>query len=118
MLLVEDDTGVREYASEILTEVGFQIVPAANGRIALELIKKKDLKPDILVTDVIMPGMRGPELARQVQKILPGIKVLYASGYTDNHIVKDGLLEPGINFLQKPFTAKDIVDKINQVLHS
>jgi len=118
ILLVEDDDGVRDYATEILSEVGFQVITASDGPKALDSIKNGKLKPDILFTDVIMPNMRGPELAKHVQAVIPDIKILFASGYTDNHIVKDGVLDPGINFIQKPFSAKEIIQKINQVLKS
>lgn len=118
ILLVEDDEGVREYAAEILAQFGYNIIVASDGQNALDLMEKKNIKPDILITDVIMPGMRGPELAQQIIKKFPSIKVLYASGYTDNHIVKDGVLEPDVNFIQKPFSARDIANKVYQILHS
>ena len=79
-------------------------------------MKQNNIKLDLLITDVIMPEMGGKELAEEIVKFIPGIKILFTSGYTDNHIVRSGRLDKGINFLQKPFSIKDISRKIRFVL--
>ena len=119
ILFVEDDFEVRNFMGEALKSLKYNIVEASNGVEALDLIKQRhDLKIDLLITDVIMPEMGGKELAEEIVKIVPGIKILFTSGYTDNHIVRSGRLDNGINFLQKPFTIKDISKKIRNIVEN
>ncbi|HDI59343.1 MAG TPA: response regulator, partial [Desulfobacteraceae bacterium] len=82
----------------------------------LLLMEKKGLKPDLVITDVVMPKMSGKELADRLRETHPDLKVLYMSGYTDNAIVHHGVLDPGIPFIQKPFTLGDIAEKVRAVL--
>lgn len=117
IFIVEDEITVREMAARILHQQGYTILRAANGEEALELITEQ-AKPTIhlLITDVIMPRMGGGILADKLKNIYPTIKVLYISGYTDNAIVHHGVLEPGVNFLPKPFTPNALARKVRGVL--
>ena len=116
ILIVEDDDNVREFTKYALKHIGYDIYTEANGLNALEFAKNKKIKFDLLFTDMIMPGIDGRELMRRMLKIQPHIKVLISSGYTDDFIVKDGMLEDNINFIQKPFSIKKLVNKINEIL--
>jgi PAS domain S-box-containing protein len=120
ILLVEDDEEVRGFASTALQNLGYSIFEAENGKQALKFVndsnKKAKLNIDLLVTDMVMPEMNGKELANELKKIYPGTKIIFTSGYTDNHIVQSGNLDKGINFIQKPFSEKTLAHKIRTVL--
>ena len=89
---------------------------AANGGEALLLMEEKGLKPDLVITDVVMPNMSGKELIDRLKRNRPHLKALYMSGYTDNAIVHHGVLDSAVHFLQKPFTRKAVLSKVRQVL--
>ena len=116
ILLVEDDESVREAALNILVNSGYTVLEAAGGEKALELCKTHGDSINMLIADVVMPEMSGPELARRMKAFCPAAKVLYMSGYTDTHIVHHGVLKEGIAFLQKPFTLKSLIMKVRNVL--
>jgi two-component system cell cycle sensor histidine kinase/response regulator CckA len=116
ILLVEDETVVRRLVAEILETSGYKVLQAGDGPSALELLRRHPGTLDLLVTDVVMPGMSGPEVAQAVTSMRPGTQVLYTSGYTDSAIGHHGVLEPGIAFLQKPFNADDLNRKIRALL--
>jgi PAS domain S-box-containing protein len=116
ILLVEDEAVVRHLVAEILETSGYSVLPAGDGPSALELLRRHSGSVDLLVTDVVMPGMSGPEVANAVTSMRPGTQVLYISGYTDSAIGHHGVLEPGIAFLQKPFSADDLARKVRNVL--
>jgi CheY-like chemotaxis protein len=116
ILLVEDETVVRHLVAEILENTGYTVLQAGDGPSALELLRRHSGKLDLLVTDVVMPGMSGPEVAHAVTSMRPGTEVLYTSGYTDSAIGHHGVLEPGIAFLQKPFSADDLNRKVRALL--
>jgi signal transduction histidine kinase/CheY-like chemotaxis protein len=116
ILLVEDETVVRRLVAEILETTGYTVMQAGDGPSALELLRRHAGKLDLLVTDVVMPGMSGPEVAQAVTSMRPGTQVLYTSGYTDSAIGHHGVLEPGIAFLQKPFSADDLGRKVRALL--
>jgi PAS domain S-box-containing protein len=116
ILLVEDETVVRHLVAEILENTGYTVMQAGDGPSALELLRRHSSKLDLLVTDVVMPGMSGPEVAQAVTSMRPGTQVLYTSGYTDSAIGHHGVLEPGIAFLQKPFSADDLTRKVRALL--
>jgi CheY-like chemotaxis protein len=118
ILFVEDDKDIRNFVCNALKSLNYQIYKASNGVQALKLLEKNNIGIDLLVTDVIMPEMGGKELAEEILKIVPGIKILFTSGYTDNHIVRSGRLNQGINFIQKPFSIKDIAKKIRYVIEN
>ena len=106
VLLVEDEEMVREIAKEILEEIGYTVLVADTPRAALSLCENQETRIDLLLTDVVMPGMSGVELKKKIEVIRPGIKVLFMSGYTSNVIAKRGILEKGVHFIQKPFRMK------------
>jgi PAS domain S-box-containing protein len=116
ILLVEDDDRVRQLARMALEAVGYTILEAPNGGEALELSAAHRGPIHLLVTDVVMPQMNGRQLAAQLTSTRPDMKVLYLSGYTDDAIVRHGVLEKGLAFLQKPFTPAVLARKVREVL--
>jgi CheY-like chemotaxis protein len=116
ILLVEDESAVRTISTRVLREAGYTVLAASSGPEALELVMRHPGAIDALVTDVIMPQMSGRELAEQLVRLRPGLKVLYVSGYTDDSILHHGVLEPGVFFLEKPFTPEAILRKLGRVL--
>lgn len=118
VLVVEDAEALRKLSVTLLEEHGYQVLSAANGSEALELAQKDTRRIDLLLTDVIMPGLGGHALAQRLVALRPGLKVLYMSGYTDSSIGQHGVLEEGITLLSKPFTEEELVRKIREVLDS
>lgn len=116
VLLVEDEKGVRELAREYLEMSGYNVLEAENGHTALELVGMHAGQIHLLMTDVVMPGISGRELAERVTVIRPGIKVLYMSGYTDQAVVHHGILEGDATLLQKPFTLATLAAKLREIL--
>ncbi|MEJ2637280.1 MAG: PAS domain S-box protein [Calditrichia bacterium] len=116
VLLVEDDEMVRELSGDVLRQSGYKVLAASNGIDALQICEKNSEKIQILVTDVVMPGMSGKELADQLTELHPDLKVLFMSGYTDDAVVRQGVLNEGLNFLQKPFSPRTLAIKIREVL--
>lgn len=116
ILLVEDQEEVRELAVGVLTELGYDVHDFSYPRKAEEFCGSFDGSIDLLLTDVVMPGASGKELAERLQQIQPSMQVLYMSGYTDNSIVKHGVLDEGVNFLPKPFTIHALAQKVRSVL--
>jgi len=117
ILVVEDNDFVRNLIHDALTQAGYEVFDASNGKVALELIEKDGLIPQLIISDLIMPGMNGKELVEKIKEIIPNIGVLYISGYTNNYIVHNGILEHGTNFLQKPFSIKKLLIKIREILN-
>ena len=117
ILVVEDDAGVRGAVISILKSRGYKILEAHGGKAAIELLSKQKDPIPLMLTDVIMPEMSGKELAEKVRLIRPEIKILFLSGYTENVIAHHGVLEPGINFLAKPFTIQSLTQKVREVLN-
>jgi CheY-like chemotaxis protein len=116
ILLVEDQEEVRALTRRILGKRGYRVLVAANGGDALRLAKQHGGAVELLLTDVVMPGMSGPELSLRLGPLHPEMKVLYLSGYTDEAILHHGVLEPGVAFLQKPFTPEILARKVREVL--
>ena len=116
VLLVEDDAGVREVAERALRAGGYQVISAAGAELALQLANAAGSPPALLVTDVIMPTMTGPELAGRLRAECPSMRVLYLSGYTHEVIGPHGVLEPGVSFLAKPFTPRSLLAKVREVI--
>ena len=116
ILLAEDDPMLRPLAKGLLEKLGYTVIYAENAATALEAAANHAGPIQLLVADVVMPGASGRELARQLAKTRPQTKVLYVSGYTDDAIVHHGMLEPGLNFLQKPFTPAALARKVREVL--
>jgi two-component system, cell cycle sensor histidine kinase and response regulator CckA len=116
VLLVEDEKGVRELAREYLEMSGYTVIEAEDGHTALELAAMHAGPIHLLMTDVVMPGISGRELADRVLHIRPGIKVLYMSGYTDQAVVRHGILDSDAVLLQKPFSLATLAAKLRDVL--
>jgi two-component system cell cycle sensor histidine kinase/response regulator CckA len=116
VLLVEDEKGVRELAREYLQMSGYSVLEAPDGQAALELASMHRGSIDLLMTDVVMPGLNGRELADRMHQVRPGIKILYMSGYTDQAIGRRGILESEAALLQKPFTLAALTSKLREIL--
>jgi PAS domain S-box-containing protein len=116
ILLAEDDDAVRAIARETLERAGYRVLSAPNGSEALALAGTHDGPIDLLLTDVIMPGMNGRELAATLTRRRPGTRVLFASGYTDNMLEGQDALAPGVTLLDKPFTPAELAAKVRDVL--
>ena len=116
ILLVEDHDDLRAYSASVLRELGYQVLEAPNGRVALELLQSHD-DVALLFTDVVMPaGLDGRQLAEEAGRRRPGIKVLFTTGYTRNAIVHNGRLDAGVNLISKPFTFNELALKVRQTL--
>lgn len=117
ILLVEDDEPLRKLVSRILNRTGYTVVSASNGEEALRLIDSPEHTGiDLLVSDVVMPGIGGKALAEKLEARLPDLKVLFISGYPDEAVVHHGVLDEGVAYLQKPFSPKAIIQKVQEVL--
>ncbi len=116
ILIVEDDPEVRKFASESLTGLGYEVYEAADGEEAFYLLTQENLQVNLLLSDLVMPKMGGMELAKAIKDLQPPVKVLFTSGYTDNHMIRDGRLKEGVNFLPKPYSLESLAKKVREVL--
>jgi PAS domain S-box-containing protein len=116
ILLVEDEDAVRAVANRVLVLQGYTVLVAASGEEAVALYRSHQGPLDLLITDVIMPGINGAELVRQLGKDRPGLKVLFMSGYTGDAIAAHGVLERGTTLIEKPFTPRALVTKVREML--
>jgi PAS domain S-box-containing protein len=116
ILLAEDENAVRTVTCAVLTRAGYHVLPASNGEDALRLARDTTEPIHLLLTDVVMPGMGGRVLAERMMALLPNIKVLYMSGYTDDAIVHHGVLDAGMHFYQKPVTPHALLQRVRDVL--
>jgi PAS domain S-box-containing protein len=116
VLIVEDDDSLRKLARTVLKQRGYKVLEAENGEDALRISKEHEGPIDLLITDVVMPRMGGKEVAERLQTLYPRMKVIYMSGYTDEAIVHHGVLVPGLNFLEKPFSPEGLARKVREVL--
>jgi len=116
ILLVEDDDPVRNVALQSLKELGYHVYDAPDGVAAVGVITAQSLKVDLVFTDVVMPRMNGIKLGEELKHLLPGVKILYASGYSSSHVQKEGLVREDFHFLQKPYSILSMAKKIRAVL--
>jgi CheY-like chemotaxis protein len=116
VLLVEDEESVRRLARQILEQSGYRVLEASVGTEAVRLCQEYQQPIDLLLTDVIMPESSGREVAERLRKLRPNIKVLFTSGYTDEAIVHHGVLDQGVEFIQKPFSPGALARKVREVL--
>ncbi len=116
ILLVEDEDSVRDLAQRILQLRGYKVLAAQHGGDAIQMASAAGQQIDLVVTDVVMPGMNGRQLVEALRARTPGVRVLYMSGYTDDDFVRRGLLASNVAFLQKPFTGKSLGRRVRSVL--
>src|ERR1035437_9263862 len=116
VLAVEDEDGVRRIVKIALESAGYRVIEARNGREALEAVRRHAGAIHLVVTDVVMPEMSGRELAERIVKVHPGVGILYMSGYMDDAVMRHGIVESGVAFLQKPFTPLALARKVREVL--
>ena len=116
ILLVEDDPHVQRIVRNILHRSRYRVLPASGAEEALELAKVENGTIDLLLSDLVMPGTSGRELAEQIQVLRPDIAILYMSGYTDDAVIRRGVLEAGMAFIQKPFGAEALALRVREVL--
>ncbi len=115
VLIAEDEQALRELVGARMRAEGYEVLVAENGEEALAIAGRYKGDIQLLLTDVIMPKLRGPELASRLRLRYPGIKVIYMSGYTESALAQDGMLERNTVLLQKPFTVKKILEVIQQM---
>lgn len=116
VLVVEDEVAVRGLLEKNLERLGYSVRIAANGGEALLAVEEEGLRPDLLLSDVVMPGMSGTILVQRLRKDLPELKVLFMSGYTDDTVIQHGVLDAETPFMQKPFTVATLATKVSQAL--
>ena len=115
VLLVEDEPAVRAVARQVLEACGYTVITASSGEEALERCLTRGLEPDLLITDVVMPGLTGSQLVAHLRSHRDGLRVLYTSGFTEDAVVHHGVASGG-HFLSKPFTPADLAHKVREVL--
>ncbi len=118
VLIVEDDTAVRKAVRFILQKTGYQVLEAGDGEEAMQVFEQHAGPVDLLLTDVLLPGKSGPELAGQVREKQPGMKILYVSGYSKRAVVDQEVSRKGAEFLRKPFSLDELVVKVRKVLEA
>lgn len=119
ILVVEDEETVRRLIIDILSMNGYRVLEAKDGKEALGLCKQHSAAIDLVVTDVIMPEMNGPQLAAHLEQLRPETLLIYMSGYTDDAIVRSGVLDEGIvSLIRKPFTPGELVCKVHETLEA
>jgi signal transduction histidine kinase len=118
VLIVEDEAGVRLPTKRILAAHGYRVLEACDGMTALALAERHEGTIDLLLTDVVMPGMGGAELARRLRMVRPELRVVYMSGYSTEAVATHGILTPGATFLQKPFSIEELAGQIRDILDS
>jgi DNA-binding NtrC family response regulator len=116
VLLVEDDDGLRALTRRVLLKHGYQVLEAARTSEAEHVCREHPGKIHLLLTDVVMPGLSGKELSSRLMMLRPEMVVLYMSGYTDSVVMKQGVQERSVNFIQKPFTPIALSKKVREVL--
>jgi hypothetical protein len=116
ILIVEDEEAVRELIQTVLTEKGYDVIPSLDPQHAEQIAGRFPGEIHLLLTDMVMPGTSGRELAERISAKRKDIRVLFMSGYTDNVITSGGMLEEGLAFLQKPFSPAALVQKVREVL--
>jgi two-component system cell cycle sensor histidine kinase/response regulator CckA len=117
ILVVEDQAPVRMLMEEVLLDAGHHVLTAVNGLAAMKILDQND-RIDLLITDIVMPKVNGPELAAHLRNRFAHVPVLYMSGYTDDALLRSGMIDQGATFLQKPFLPEVLVSKVNDLLRT
>jgi DNA-binding response OmpR family regulator len=115
ILLVEDEHGVRAFIDRALTRYGYRVLKADSAETALAMMAD-GASPSLLLTDVVLPHMSGPELAARIRQTHAGVAVLFMSGYSEQMAMGSGILEPGVHLLEKPFSANALLTRVREVL--
>jgi DNA-binding NtrC family response regulator len=116
ILLVDDEKSLRKLGKRVLTEAGYNVLEASDGAMALRIAAEQVGEIDLVLTDVEMPTLGGRGMVDELHELSPGLRVLFMSGYTDNDILRRGILESETDFLQKPFTAESLRSAVRAVL--
>ncbi|WP_342643335.1 hybrid sensor histidine kinase/response regulator [Rhodoligotrophos ferricapiens] len=116
IMVVEDDRDLRHYLAEALIGLGYQVIAVPDGEAAIGILEDKAQRIDLLLSDVVMPGMNGRELANRAEGVRPGLRVLYMTGYSRNAVIHHGRLDPGVDFLQKPISQNQLANRIRDLL--
>jgi two-component system cell cycle sensor histidine kinase/response regulator CckA len=116
ILVVEDEADVRNMIVRALTRIGYRVLEAASGEDALEMLIVERSNVQLLITDIVMPGLRGTDVAQKLSALVPGLRIIYMSGYTDNAMFHQKLLDAGAAFIQKPFTLEVLEDRVTKTL--
>jgi signal transduction histidine kinase/ActR/RegA family two-component response regulator len=116
ILVVEDDSDLRWYLTEALRDLGYQTIGAPDANAALAILERRSTKIDLMLTDVIMPGMNGRELSRRARELRPGLKVLFMSGYSRNAVVHHGRVDLDVQLIQKPVSLRDLTARIRDMM--
>ena len=116
VLVVDDDDAVRRLTARILTEGGYRVLTAASGADALALCRPQGARIDLLLSDVVLPGMSGPSLAARLLTPFPRLRVLFTSGHPDSAVVRHGVLDPSTWFIAKPFSAAALCGQVRDIL--
>jgi CheY-like chemotaxis protein len=116
ILVVEDDKDLRNYIAELLRNLNYRVIATPNAQSALTILLQEDKQVDLLLTDIVMPGINGRELGKRAQEIRSGLPVLYMTGYSRNAIVHQGRLDKGVEFLQKPIGQAQLAARIRALL--
>jgi CheY-like chemotaxis protein len=116
VLVVEDDKDLRAYLIEVLRDLDYRAIAAQDAVAALGILEQREIRVDLLLTDVVLPGMNGRELAQRAGQLRPGLKVLFMSGYSRNAVVHQGRVDRGVHLVQKPISLNDLAARIRDVL--
>ena len=116
VLLVEDEIALLKLAERMLQQLGYQVIPASSAKEAIAIVEHQPVKPELLLTDVIMPELNGRDLADRLQSLCPDLKVLFMSGYASDVIVTRGVLNKDVNLIQKPFSISELAAKVRETL--
>jgi len=116
VLLAEDDASVRSLTERVLSRAGYRVLSTADAETALEVLHRPRTRVDLLITDVIMPGMSGPELAAKVTAASPATKILFIAGNADGTLVRNGIAQPEKVLLEKPFSPTELARKVREIL--
>lgn len=118
VLVVDDEPEILRLVETLLTKAGHRVVTASNGERALEKVRKMANAPDLLLTDVVMPGLSGPMIAEQLREQFPTLKILFISAFEDRQVVRRYVKDPGYELISKPFHIDELSSKVKQLLAS
>jgi CheY-like chemotaxis protein len=116
ILLVEDDADLRSYLADVLRGLEYNVIAVAGAEAALDLLARSSRKVDLLLTDIVMPGGNGRELANAAQRLRPGMQVLFMTGYSRNSVAHQGRLDDGVDLLQKPVSQVQLASRVRAAL--